>query len=95
MRKVISLMAFLAWSSSQAVELDKVTHATTSACIYGVTALVGNAHNHEDPDLLLPLAITLGLGLFKEITDQRFDVEDLSADAIGAGSAWLCFELTW
>lgn len=81
--------------SAYAVEQDKVLHATTSACIYGATALVGNAHNHEDPDLLLPLAITLGLGLFKELTDQRFDEGDLIADCVGASSAWICFELTW
>ncbi len=78
-----------------AMELDKPLHATTSACIYGAVYAIGNAHNHENPDPWLPLAVTLGLGLFKELTDPKFDEVDLMADGLGAGMAMMTLELTW
>lgn len=93
MKKLI--LVFLLSTNSHALDHDKLDHAVYSAAIYGSLAVVGNRGNHENPDLLLPLAITLGAGLFKELTDSRFDGEDLLADGVGAGLAWLVFEITW
>jgi hypothetical protein len=81
--------------SAYALDHDKVDHAVYSGAIYGTVALIGNSHNHENPDLLLPWAITMGLGLFKELTDSRFDTGDLLADGVGATAGCLVMTLTW
>ena len=75
--------------------MDKLHHAVYSSAIYGASALIVNSKNHKEPDLLLPLVITLFFGLAKDVADPVFDPLDLVANTIGAGSAMGLFALTW
>ncbi len=96
MKKLMTLAMFLVWSNCQASDrIDLLHHAVYSSAIYGVSALITNAGEHENPDLLFPLALTLFIGLAKESTDPVFDPLDLVADTVGATSAMGLFALTW
>jgi len=76
------LLLLLLTSTAQAVENDKLLHATGSAAIaYGVS----DTFKETEHPLIYPFALTMSLGLLKELAvDMEVDRNDLSADAIGA-----------
>lgn len=68
-------------STAQAAEPDKTLHATGSAAIAYVAS---DYYKLSDHPVIYPFALSMGVGLVKELTDARIDHNDLSADAIGA-----------
>ena len=96
MKKLMTLAVFLVWSNSHADQIDKLNHAVYSSAIYGASAIILNPSHPDEPDLLLPLVITLGLGVAKEfILDDKVDGYDILADFGGAMCAMGLISLTW
>ena len=75
------LLILLTLSSAQAIEQDKVLHLAGSAAIaYNVNDTFKDT-NHP---VIYPFALTLSLGLLKEMAvDMEVDRNELAADAMG------------
>ena len=79
--------AMIAMHPADAVELDKVVHASVSGAVAVVAAEVLADTDHP---ILYPFMVSFAAGVLKEVYDSRkggtgFDKNDLAADAIGAG----------
>lgn len=71
-------------------QTDKQKHATASAILVTVAYSVARqARLKKREALAAAFFTTLAIGLAKEIVDDRFDGDDLIADAVGAGAGVL------
>lgn len=95
MKTILFLFTFILSSQALAVnfqEPDKKLHAGVS---YGLTMGsygILRSGGVKEPVMLSMLkaaAFSMSVGLAKEMTDPRFDREDLEADAIGTGAGLL------
>lgn len=83
--KWIIFIALLLPQNSYGLEPDKQKHINYSAVIGLVTYGALRAAGQDETEAAYgALIYSIGLGVLKELTDQRFDGEDLVADVAGA-----------
>lgn len=94
MKKLLAAL-LLYCSTALGVEPDKIQHAAGSAAIVVVTSPF---FANSDHPVLYPFLTAMAIGVAKEIYDTKkknptgFNMQDLAADAVGAGVA--CFVIT-
>jgi putative lipoprotein len=86
------VLVFAIHGSDRWVGTDKIKHFFMSAFVESVSySVLRAAHVRHDPALVSASAVTLGVGIGKEIYDHKsyghFSVKDLSWDIAGNAAA--------
>lgn len=93
MRKIIcTIIIFFIYSTAHAIEQDKKMHMIGSAAISGLCVMAVDVVKPEWPSWkkwAVAGSLAMIPGIAKEFRDDKFDWQDIAADAVGAygGSA--------